>query len=385
MFILLACTLLLLFLMIYPYAVYPKLLKLLMIFKKHSLHSLDIPNINEDALPSIAVLIAAYNESEYIEDAIHTIYSQRYPRCEVHVGSDGSTDDTVKIIERLQQQYPNLYVHALERRGKNAVNEYLVSHSNSDVIVHLDADVRLQSGALYSMCSRFTDASIGAVIGTSIDAPKHDSRDNHAAEHSVYRSLEFQTRSMESALSSTVTSLGHFYAVRRIYRKPLPNEQVCDDYMPILHVLLEHKRVLADPHACAYEIRTSPPGMEFKQAKRFAACGMATVGEADALLSPKYGLIALFLWSRKMLRWLMPIFYLLAICTSFLAWHEGSNIGMIIFHCLLGVILLSIPGFLGLRIIIIRQACIFVRLQMSLLGAWIHVLRSNASSTWERA
>ena len=385
MIIFLACTLFLLFLMIYPYAVYPPFLKILMKFKRNTLHSLDIPNIPEEHLPNIAVLIAAYNESEYIEDAIHTIYAQRYPRCEVHVGSDGSTDDTVQIVERLQNQYPNLHVHALERRGKNAVNEYLVSHSQSDVIVHLDADVRLQPGALYSMCSRFTDANIGAVIGTSIDAPVNGTQDNHAAEHSVYRSLEFQTRSMESALSSTVTSLGHFYAVRRIYRRSLPNEQVCDDYMPILQVLLEHKRVLADPHACAFEIRTSPPGMEFKQAKRFAACGMATVGEADALLSPKYGLIALFLWSRKMLRWLMPIFYLLAICTSFLAWHEGSIIGMIIFHCLIGLILLSLPGFLGLRINIIRQACIFVRLQISLLGAWIHVLRSNASSTWERA
>jgi hypothetical protein len=52
---------------------------------------------------------------------------------------------------------------------------------------------------------------------------------------------------------------------------------------------------------------------------------------------------------------------------------------------LIGLILLSLPGFLGLRINIIRQACIFVRLQISLLGAWIHVLRSNASSTWERA
>jgi len=125
-------------------------------FKRNTLHSLDIPNIQEEYLPNIAVLIAAYNESEYIEDAIHTIYAQRYPRCEVHVGSDGSTDDTVQIVERLQNQYPNLHVHALERRGKNAVNEYLVSHSQSDVIVHLDADVRLQPGALYSMCSRFT-------------------------------------------------------------------------------------------------------------------------------------------------------------------------------------------------------------------------------------
>ena len=132
MIIFLACTLFLLFLMIYPYAVYPSLLKILMKFKRNTLHSLDIPNIQEEYLPNIAVLIAAYNESEYIEDAIHTIYAQRYPRCEVHVGSDGSTDDTVQIVERLQNQYPNLHVHALERRGKNAVNEYLVSHCSVD-------------------------------------------------------------------------------------------------------------------------------------------------------------------------------------------------------------------------------------------------------------
>ena len=385
MIILLACTFILLFLMIYPYVFYPMLLKLLMNIRKNSLHSLDTPNVLEHDLPNIAILIAAYNEAEYIEEAIHSIYAQNYTHCAVHVGSDGSTDDTVNIVERLQEQYPTLHVHALSRRGKNAVNEYLVSHSDSEVIVHLDADVRLQPGALYSMCARFTNQEIGAVIGTSIDAPMSVSQDNHAEEHSAYRSLELQTRSMESALASTVTSLGHCYAVRRKHRKPLPNDKVCDDYMPILHVLLAHKRVIADPHACAYEIRISSPGMEFKQAKRFAACGMATVGEADALLSPKYGLISLFLWSRKMLRWLMPFFYILALCTSFLAWHKGSMIGMIILHCLIGIMIISIPGFLGIRIMPIRQACIFVRLQLSLLGAWLHVFRSNASSTWERA
>jgi cellulose synthase/poly-beta-1,6-N-acetylglucosamine synthase-like glycosyltransferase len=66
MIIFLACTLFLLFLMIYPYAVYPPFLKILMKFKRNTLHSLDIPNIPEEHLPNIAVLIAAYNESEYI-------------------------------------------------------------------------------------------------------------------------------------------------------------------------------------------------------------------------------------------------------------------------------------------------------------------------------
>lgn len=384
MTILLVCSIILLFLIFYPYGLYPLLLKILMKVRKHALHSLDRQQVEDASLPSIAILIAAYNEAEYIEDAIHTIYAQHYPQCAVYVGSDGSTDETVNIVRRLQAIYPNLHVHDLSRRGKNAVNEYLVKHSESEVIVHLDADVRLQAGALHSMCARFINQNIGAVIGTSIDSPMNRSRDNHAEEHSAYRSLEFQTRSMESRLASTVTSLGHCYALRRRYRKPLPNDKVCDDYMPILNVLLAGKRVIADPYACAYEIRTSPPGMEFKQAKRFAACGMASVAEAEELLLPKYGLVALFLWSRKMLRWLMPFFYLLAITTSFLAWNEGSMIGKIILHLLIGIIIVAIPGFLGIRIMPIRQACIFVRLQISLLGAWIHVLRSNSSSTWER-
>lgn len=373
------------FLMVYPFAFYPLILKVLMIIRKGRLHSLDMPQIKQEDLPSIAILIAAYNEAEYIEDAIRTIINQHYPNIEIHIGSDGSTDDTVRKVKALQMEIPHLHIHDLSKRGKNAVNEYLIAHSTSDIIVHLDADVRLKPGALYSMCSRFFDDEIGAVIGTSIDAPVQSAHHDHEEEHSTYRNMEFKTRSMESALASTVTSLGHFYAVRRKYRRTLPNDKVCDDYMPILHVLMAKKRVIADPHACAYEVREMQSGTEFKQAKRFAACGMATVWEAKQLLLPSFGLIALFLWSRKMLRWLMPIMYMKAMAFSLFAWMDDSIGGQYLFYGLSGIILLSLPGFLGIRIMPIRQACIFVRLQLSLLGAWMHVLRSNASSSWERS
>lgn len=372
------------FFMVYPFAFYPIVLRILIFLRKTSLHSLDIPQSKLEDLPSIAVLISAYNEAEYIEEAIRTIIDQRYPKYEIHIGSDGSTDDTVKRVEILQNEIPHLHVHDLSKRGKNAVNEYLVAHSTSEIIVHVDADVRLKPGALYSMCSRFHDAEVGAVIGTSMDAPMDNAHHDHEEEHSAYRNMEFKTRSMESALASTITSLGHFYAVRRIYRKVLPNEKVCDDYMPILHVLMEKKRVIADPHAFAYEVREMKPGTEFKQAKRFAACGMASVFEARKLLLPQYGMIALFLWSRKMFRWLMPILYIKAMGFTLIAWMEDSIGGQYLFFVLSGIIVLSIPGFLGIRIMPIRQACMFVRLQMSLLGAWLHVLGSNTSSSWER-
>jgi len=95
-------------------------------------------------------------------------------------------------------------------------------------------------------------------------------------------------------------------------------------------------------------------------------------------------MIALFLWSRKMFRWLMPILYMKAMGFALIAWMEDSIGGQYLFFVLSGIIVLSIPGFLGIRIMPIRQACMFVRLQISLLGAWLHVLGSNASSSWER-
>jgi cellulose synthase/poly-beta-1,6-N-acetylglucosamine synthase-like glycosyltransferase len=143
------------FFMVYPFALYPIMLKILMYLHKKSLHSLDTPQIKLEDLPSIAVLISAYNEAEYIEEAIRTITDQRYPKYEIHIGSDGSTDDTVKRVEILQNEILHLHVHDLSKRGKNAVNEYLVAHSTSEIIVHVDADVRLKPGALHSMCARF--------------------------------------------------------------------------------------------------------------------------------------------------------------------------------------------------------------------------------------
>lgn len=370
---------------LYPYVLYPFVLQILTVIQRTSLHSLKPKQLNDEEYPSVAVLIAAYNEGDYIVDAIHSIYKEQYPKLSVFVGSDGSTDSTVARVQSLQKEYPTLTLYDLSRRGKNRVNDYLVEHSQSDIIIHLDADCRIMKGSLHAMCSHYSDPEIGAVLGTSIDNPEEDHRiDNHAKEQSRYRNLEVKTRAMESALSSTVTSLGHCYSLRRKYRMPLPNDRVCDDYMPLLTILLQKKRVIAEQYARVIEVRSALPGMEFIQAQRFAACGIASVLEASPLLSPRYGLVSLFLWSRKMLRWLMPVFLLLALLSSIAGMFLGSIICTGFIGAFAIVVMLSIPGFFGVKTIPMRQACIFVRITISLIRAWFHILGSNPSAAWER-
>ncbi|MFW3898519.1 glycosyltransferase [Pseudomonas bharatica] len=55
-----------------------------------------------DKQPLVSVIIASYNHGPYIEKSIQSVLDQTYPHIELLVIDDGSTDDSVERIQRLQ-------------------------------------------------------------------------------------------------------------------------------------------------------------------------------------------------------------------------------------------------------------------------------------------
>lgn len=113
----------------------------------------------------VAVLVAAHNEAAVLDHTLRAA-SRLVPRCNIHVVSDGSTDETVSIAT-------NFGVHILDlnpNRGKAGALEAAIRHfrlqQNFRVMLLLDADTRLASDYLDTGLPAFDDPEVVAVAGS---------------------------------------------------------------------------------------------------------------------------------------------------------------------------------------------------------------------------
>jgi len=90
-----------------------------------------------------SVVLPALNESASLPhtiDSVLTWCGQRGLTAEVVVVDDGSTDDTVGVIRRLQASRPVVLVQLSRNFGKEAALTAGLAHARGDVVVLMDAD-----------------------------------------------------------------------------------------------------------------------------------------------------------------------------------------------------------------------------------------------------
>ena len=61
--------------------------------------------LNEVDLPMVSIVIPAYNHGNYLREAISSVLAQNYPRIELIVIDDGSTDNTVEVLDGMKGEF----------------------------------------------------------------------------------------------------------------------------------------------------------------------------------------------------------------------------------------------------------------------------------------
>ncbi len=95
--------------------------------------------------PSLSVVITCFNYAQYVGGAIESAVSQSYPRKEVVVVNDGSTDESLRVIKGYADR-----VTIIDQVNQGSVAAYNngFAASAGDLVIFLDADDRLLPGAL---------------------------------------------------------------------------------------------------------------------------------------------------------------------------------------------------------------------------------------------
>jgi cellulose synthase/poly-beta-1,6-N-acetylglucosamine synthase-like glycosyltransferase len=98
------------------------------------------------------IIIPARNEEDYIEQCLLSILQNDYPSnlFEIIVADDFSTDNTIQIVQKLQQQFSNLKLVQLQKFVTGKLNSYkkksietAIIHSSYDWIITTDADCKV--------------------------------------------------------------------------------------------------------------------------------------------------------------------------------------------------------------------------------------------------
>jgi len=89
------------------------------------------------AMSSVSVIIPSYNRADYLPQAIGSILAQTYPVTEIIVVDDGSTDDTLNVVQRYQGRV-RFYVQ--NHSGVAAARNKGLELAHGDVIAWCDAD-----------------------------------------------------------------------------------------------------------------------------------------------------------------------------------------------------------------------------------------------------
>ena len=227
-----------------------------------------------EILPTVTLVISAYNEEAVIRSKIENSLDLDYPADQIEriVLSDGSTDRTDDIVREYADR--GVALRSLPgRKGKVARLNELLPTLRSEVIVLSDANSIYDPLSIRRLVRHFADPRVGCVCG---DLEYVNPRKLSSGEgERVYWSYEKWIKKLESSLGLLLGANGAIYAFRRELFRPVDPLMFCDDVIPI-RIVIDGYLTLYDPEARCTE-ESSGEATEMRRRRRHASFGMRSM------------------------------------------------------------------------------------------------------------
>ena len=101
---------------------------------------------------AISVIMPVYNSSGFLNKSIDSIQKQTLKDIEIICVDDGSTDNSVKVLNELNDEYGNIQIICQENSGPGIARNTGIENAKGEYIAFLDSDdIYLDNTALEKM------------------------------------------------------------------------------------------------------------------------------------------------------------------------------------------------------------------------------------------
>lgn len=115
----------------------------------------------------ISVVIPMYNRANVIARAVRSVMNQTIQDLEIVVVDDGSTDDSVKVVESIN--YPRLRLIKQDNGGANAARNNGIIHARGEYVAFLDSDDEFEPTMLEEQLNVFENNHDVGFLYTKLD------------------------------------------------------------------------------------------------------------------------------------------------------------------------------------------------------------------------
>ncbi len=289
-------------LIVYAHAGYPVLLWLLSRLTRPGAPAVEPPR----SLPTVSLIVAAYDEDEVIARRLENLLALDYPRelLELIVVSDGSSDATAEVARAAGADIVVERPHA----GKVRAQDAGVDRARGELLAFSDANALWAADALRRLIAAFADPAVGYACGQV-----RFERPDGSNQEGLYWRYELAVRALESRLGGVTAGNGAIYATRRESYMVVDARMGHDLSFPF-NMVKRGWRAVYVPAARATEKMVPSIEGEFRRKRRMMSHTWPIV-VTGGMLSPRgYGAVyALEIASHRLLRYLTPFLHLIAL------------------------------------------------------------------------
>lgn len=122
----------------------------------------------------LSIIIPCYNSGKFIKKTLENLTSQKLDNCEIILVNDGSTDNTLSILNEYSDYRQNVIIVNQENQGVSIARNNGIKHAIGKYIYFLDSDDELADDAVEYITTKIIDNLDCQILGFGYKVFKND-------------------------------------------------------------------------------------------------------------------------------------------------------------------------------------------------------------------